>query len=73
MNDKIIYLQEETTLDIEPDKVLGAAFNELESVVIVGYDKAGRLYMASSYGDMAQTNYLLDKYKQLIINTEVEE
>lgn len=72
-DNKIIYIEQETSLDIEPDRILGAALGELESVVVIGYDTSGKLYMATSYGDIAQTNYLLDKYKQLIMNTEVEE
>ena len=72
MKDNIINIDRSTTLDIDPDKILGAAIGELNSVVVVGFDKNNRLYMATSLSDMFETNYLLDKYKQLIMNTEQE-
>jgi len=71
MNEKIIYIDNETNLDIDPDRVIKAAIGKLESVAIVGYDKDGKLYMSSSCGDYFEINYLLDKYKQLIMNTEI--
>ena len=63
-DDNVIPLRCVTTLDIPPEKVLnGAITQELTDVVIIGWGKGGDLYFASSYGNGAETNWLIDQAK----------
>jgi hypothetical protein len=38
-----------TTLKVPPDRVLEAAKGQLEDVLLLGWDKAGTMYVASSF------------------------
>lgn len=49
---------------VEPDVVLEAAKGKLEDVIVIGWDKDGTFYMASSTGelrDMLFLSRLLDR------------
>ncbi len=48
---KIIPIGGVTRLDLPPDRILEAAKGKMEGVVIVGFDKDGEVYAASSYAD----------------------
>ena len=48
---KVIPLNCITTLDLPVDRVLEAAKDKLEGVVLIGYDKEGEFYAASTYAD----------------------
>lgn len=50
-----------TRLDMDPDRLLQAAVGKLETVVIVGYDKDGREFFASSVADGAESLWLLQR------------
>lgn len=52
-----------TRLDLAPDDVLGAAVGELSTVVVLGYDKDGKEYFASSVSDGADVLWLLERCK----------
>lgn len=53
-----------TTLDMPPSKILAkAAGAGLTDVVVVGWDKDGRLYFASSSGKGPEVAWLLDNAK----------
>lgn len=52
-----------TKLDLPADRILEAALGKLEGVVIVGYDKEGKEYFASSYADGGDTIWLLERSK----------
>lgn len=60
---KVVYLQNETTLPIPPDRILNEAIDELEDVVLVGTAKDGSLYFASSETSRARMLYLLELAK----------
>jgi hypothetical protein len=45
---------------IEPDQVLQHAIGELEHVAVVGFDKSGKLYKASSSPNVCEVIGLLD-------------
>lgn len=62
-----------TRLDIEPNKVLESAVDELESCVVIGYDKDGDEYFASSIGNDAEVLWLLERFKAFLIADEAEE
>ena len=51
-----------TLLDIDPKKVLDGA-KHLENVMVLGYDKDGILYMASSSSDVAEKVLMLEMAK----------
>lgn len=57
-----------TRHDIDPGKVLKAAIGELESVLVIGWDKEGELYTASSKSDGGDILWLLEKCKQRLMN-----
>jgi hypothetical protein len=52
-----------TTLDLEPDRVLAKAVGELSEVVIVGLDKDGEAFFASSVADGGQALWHLERAK----------
>jgi len=60
---KVIPLNCITSLDIPVDRVLEAAKDKLEGVVIIGWDKDGELYCASTYADGGIVSWLLDECK----------
>jgi len=63
MADNVIDLPVVTTLDLNPDRVLEASKGKLESVVVVGYDKNGEEYFASSISDAGTVSWLMDRMK----------
>ena len=68
--DNVTPLKTYTTLDIDPDKILKAAIGEVNPVLIVGEDKEGSLYMASSVADKGEILLLLERAKLfLLMNT----
>ncbi len=61
-----------TRLDIDPDVVLEAAVGKLEGVVVIGYDKDGEEYFASSYADGAPPLWLLERLKLQLLTVYTE-
>ena len=66
----VVYLDCETCLDIPSDRVLESAIGQTEQVVVIGSDKDGKLYFASSYGDQTKTLWLLKKAEKVLLDTE---
>lgn len=64
--DKVIPLGIPTRLDVPVNQVLDNA-KHLEGVVIMGYDKDGEYYFASSYADGGTVMWLLEKLKQRLL------
>lgn len=62
-----------TRHDINPDEVLEGAKGQLTSVVVIGYDRDGYLFLASSSADGPKVNWLLDKVKHKLINGDYSE
>jgi hypothetical protein len=60
---KVVNLNNVTRLDLPPDRVLESAVGKLEGVVILGYDKDGEEYFASSYADGADVLWLMERAK----------
>jgi hypothetical protein len=52
-----------TKLDLNPDLVLESAKGTLQGFVIVGYDKDGQEYFASTYADGGDVLWLLERMK----------
>lgn len=56
-----------TKLDIEPDKVLESA-KGLETVFVVGWDKEGDLYAASSTSNLGELLILIERAKEALLD-----
>ncbi len=65
---KITPLGNVTKLDLPPDRILEAAKSKLEGVVILGFDKYGEAYCASSYADGGTVLWLLECCKQQVFD-----
>lgn len=61
-----------TRLDIPADRVLESAMGQLKGVILAGYDEDGNLYTASSYADGADALWLVEKFKQRLMNVGEE-
>lgn len=58
-----------TNQDLDPNKVLTAAIDQLDSVVLIGYDKNGNEYFASSIADGADVVWLLERLKFVLMQS----
>ncbi|MEY4720052.1 MAG: Paracoccus phage vB PmaS-R3 [Pseudomonadota bacterium] len=56
-----------TKLDLPADHVIESALGKLEGVVILGYDKDGQEYFASSYADGGDMLWLLERAKKALL------
>ena len=72
MSAKIIPFNGITRLDLNPDMVLENTKGKLEGVIIIGYDKDGQEYFASSYADGGDVLWLLERMKMRLLNIEEE-
>ena len=57
-----------TKLPIDPDKVLSAAIGELDSVVIIGWDKDDDLWFSISHSEKEGILYLLESAKKNLMD-----
>ncbi len=60
-----------TKLDLPVDTVLEAAKDSLEGVVLMGYDKEGEYYFASTYADGGEVLWLLENLKKQLLEVKV--
>lgn len=67
MSAKVIPLNNVTRLDLPVDRILEAAKDQLKSVVLLGWDKEGNEYFASSIADGADVLWLLDRCKKKLL------
>jgi hypothetical protein len=58
-----------TKLDIPVDRVLEQAKGELSGVVVLGFDKEGKFYGASSYADGGTVLWLLESCKKMLLES----
>lgn len=70
MSDNVIPLGCVTRLKLPVDRVLEGAKDRLDDVVIMGYDKDGELYFASTYADGGEVLWLLEKCKIALLDAE---
>ena len=59
-----------TRLDLPADQILDAANGKLDSVVVMGYDKDGNEYFASSIADGGSALWLMERCRQRLLNVE---
>jgi len=69
---KVIPLNTITRLDLPPNQILEDAKDEMDSILILGYDKEGNEYFASSMSDGSDVLWLLERCKQLLLNFEAD-
>lgn len=63
----VVQFPGETTLDIDPERILEGAKGKLESVLVVGFTKDGEDYFASSSADAADAIFHLERAKHLLM------
>lgn len=56
-----------TRLNLDPEQVLSFATGRLGGVVILGYDKDGEEYFASSYADGGEVLWLMERLKMKLL------
>ncbi len=64
---KVIPFTGITKLDLDPDTVLQINKGQLEGVVIMGWDKNGKEYFASSYADGGTVLWLVERLKKALL------
>lgn len=69
---KIIPFTGITKLDLSPDQILESAIGMMEGVVIMGWDKDGEEYFASSYADGGTVLWLAERMKKLLMEVANE-
>jgi hypothetical protein len=52
-----------TTLDLNPDVILENLKGKLEGFVVMGYDKDGEEFFASTYADGGTALWLMERFK----------
>lgn len=67
---KVIPFTGTTKLDLPPDQILEAAVGKLEGVVIMGWDKDGAEYFASSYAAGSTVLWLAERMKKMLLEVE---
>jgi hypothetical protein len=69
---KVIFIDRPTSLSLPPDRILEAALGTLDKVLIIGEDKDGDPYYATSVGDQdggyAEVNLMVDKFKRTMLD-----
>jgi len=59
-DDNVIYLNETTTEDISPERVVGGALDaDLSVAMVIGRRQDGSIYFASSTGDVKEAHWLV--------------
>ncbi len=65
----IEYFRGLTRHDIDADRVLQSPVGTLEHAIVAGIDKDGNEYFASSYGSVAETLFILERMKKMLLET----
>ena len=59
-----------TKLDLPPDRVLEKAARDCEIAVVIGWDKEGQFYFASSVADGGEVLWLIEQAKKRLLETD---
>ncbi len=70
---KVIPFNGITKLDLDPDTILENNKGKLEGVVIMGWDKNGNEYFASSYADGGTVLWLVERMKKALLEIADEQ
>ena len=69
-DDNVIYLNEATTDDIPPERVVAAALDaNLSVAIVIGRRPDGTIYFASSTGDVKEAHWLVSVVATNIVTT----
>ena len=72
--DNVVEFPGQTFADLEPEKILAGAIEaDLENVVVIGRDRAGNHYMASSSGRCPDILWLLKIAEARVLAEGLEE
>ena len=70
---EVVYPPFVTSLDIPAERVIEAAKEaDLESVVVLGYDKDGDEYFSSSFAGSPEVIYLMERLKKKLLEMPEE-
>lgn len=61
-----------TTLNMQADRVLESATGNLEDAIVIGYNKDGEFYFASSVADGGDILWLLESAKKRLLDNAAE-
>lgn len=64
---EVVYLNNITSIDIPPDRVLEKAMGELQSVVLAGFTKDGEEYFFSSVAGGPEVLWLVERLKKRLL------
>lgn len=67
---EVITLGNVTRLDLPVDRILESAKGQLEGVVLMGYDKEGEFYFASTYADGGNVLWLMENLKKQLLGVD---
>lgn len=70
---EVIDLPVVTRLDLSADKVLESAIGEMDQVIVIGYDKEGDEYFASSIAGGPECLWLMERFKAALLAIPDEE
>lgn len=68
MTARVIPLGCITRLDLPVDRVLEQAKDQVVNVVLMGWDKDGELYFASTFSDGGEILWLMDKCRDALMS-----
>ena len=72
-DDNVIYLNEATTEDIPPERVVEAALDaNLSVAIVIGRRADGSIYFASSTGDVKEAHWLVSVVATNIVTSYTE-
>lgn len=67
----VVELSCQTTLDLPAERILSKALDaDLDTAIVVGYDKDGDLYFASTTADGGNVLWLFEKAKLALFGVE---
>ncbi len=72
MDSNVIPLGNVTRLDTPVDKVLENSHGKMSEVILLGYDKDGEFYFASTFADGGSVMWLLEQCKKRLLEVDVD-
>lgn len=65
---KVIEFTGQTTLDLNPDRVLEGLKGKLTGFVLLGYDLEDEGYYSMTFSDKAEVLWLMERFKLSLLN-----
>lgn len=72
-NDKVVSIGTITSLDIPVEDILDNAPRDLQSVMVMGFDKDGATYFASSNAEAGDVMWLMEVAKKHLLEISMGE